>query len=132
MENIQPTNTTNIDHLNILAVDSDGNSVLANILHTFADQMEELEQQNDELRTNRNQPIVYENTMQFIPFSRLNQKTCSICLMTYNDDDLIAVLPCIHFFHKDCVSQYLGSTRRCPICGDDIRDSRHNNVNQIT
>lgn len=68
--------------------------------------MENLERQNEYLRTNRDQPIGYENTIKFISFSRLKQTTCSICLESYNDDDKIVVLPCIHFYHKICVSEY--------------------------
>ena len=129
VNNTNQINDTNIPSniYDLFIVNNNGITLFENLLNTIADQMDELEQQNEELRSNLDQPIVYENTIQSIPFSRLKQTDCSICRELYDDNDEIVVLPCIHFYHKKCVLQHLRNVRKCPICNDDIRNPRHNN-----
>jgi hypothetical protein len=50
-----------------------------------------------------------------------DEKTCSICLCDYEDDDRIATsLDCHHIFHKKCIQQWGKTTHNCPICRTDI------------
>lgn len=51
-------------------------------------------------------------------------KECNICLENYVEDDNLTVLPCKHFFHSDCIHDWLCNEKvNCPICRKDIRDS---------
>eukprot|EP00051_Salpingoeca_urceolata_P026149 m.476254 g.476254 ORF g.476254 m.476254 type:complete len:319 (+) comp20483_c0_seq1:707-1663(+) len=46
--------------------------------------------------------------------------TCCICLGEYEEGDVQIVLPCNHFFHKDCIEPWLIRRRRtCPMCKRD-------------
>lgn len=41
--------------------------------------------------------------------------TCIICLSDFSMDDEIAVLPCSHAFHTECIGKWLSRSRRCPL-----------------
>jgi hypothetical protein len=44
--------------------------------------------------------------------------TCAICLSSYNEGDVLKILPnCHHIFHIDCISQWLTEhSNLCPLC----------------
>lgn len=48
---------------------------------------------------------------------------CTICLSLFEDDCDVRRLPCMHLFHRDCVDQWLATSKHCPICRVDIRSS---------
>lgn len=50
--------------------------------------------------------------------------TCSICLSDYEKGEELTTLPCLHRFHKDCVSKWLPLNRTCPVCKHDIRKKK--------
>lgn len=42
---------------------------------------------------------------------------CSICMDKFNQTDLIKILPCKHYFHKNCVAEWLTKYNHiCPLC----------------
>ncbi|RVW77594.1 E3 ubiquitin-protein ligase [Vitis vinifera] len=45
---------------------------------------------------------------------------CCICLEKYIDNDELRELPCGHFFHKECVDEWLKINARCPLCQSEI------------
>lgn len=45
---------------------------------------------------------------------------CCICLARYVDNDDLRLLPCGHFFHKDCVDKWLKINALCPLCKAEI------------
>lgn len=45
---------------------------------------------------------------------------CTICLSEFEVDEDVRRLPCFHLFHVECVDQWLGQNKRCPICRVDI------------
>lgn len=47
------------------------------------------------------------------------KKCCSICL-TDLDTERVLRLPCEHFFHKDCLVNWLKRSTVCPLCRTDI------------
>ena len=49
---------------------------------------------------------------------------CTICLEPFNDEDTLRKLPCLHFFHKDCVDQWISNHSRCPICKQTVKDGK--------
>uniref|UniRef100_A0A7S2SC38 RING-type domain-containing protein n=1 Tax=Rhizochromulina marina TaxID=1034831 RepID=A0A7S2SC38_9STRA len=46
--------------------------------------------------------------------------TCPICLGTFEKDMEVRVLPCKHFFHPQCVDEWLRLNSTCPSCRLDI------------
>ena len=52
-------------------------------------------------------------------------ESCAICLIDYEleKDDDIRILPCQHFFHKDCIDTWLQSHVSCPTCRFHIGNS---------
>lgn len=50
--------------------------------------------------------------------------SCNICLSNYDINDNLIKLPCNHYFHKDCISNWLCKENvNCPICRKDCREN---------
>jgi hypothetical protein len=60
---------------------------------------------------------------------------CAICLTEYEDGEQLRVLPCEHFFHPECVDQWLRTHNACPMCkgavDPDPERSEEPNAGQI-
>lgn len=41
---------------------------------------------------------------------------CAICLELFIEDQMVRFLPCLHFFHVECVDTWLELSDTCPIC----------------
>jgi len=50
----------------------------------------------------------------------INQRSCCICFDDYKDKETVRTLPCLHFFHKECIDRWLFKSQTCPICKVDI------------
>ncbi|XP_016449343.2 uncharacterized protein LOC107774361 [Nicotiana tabacum] len=49
---------------------------------------------------------------------------CYICLVEYEEGDILRTLPCHHEFHRTCVDKWLKEIHRvCPLCRGDICQS---------
>lgn len=46
----------------------------------------------------------------------LENETCSICQVEYEEDDSIGTLDCGHAYHGECIKQWLLIKNLCPIC----------------
>jgi hypothetical protein len=53
----------------------------------------------------------YDNTYDFI-----SERECSICLMEYQNGELLHKLPCNHIFHRGCIMVWNNRKTTCPIC----------------
>ncbi|KAG5680682.1 hypothetical protein PVAND_010176 [Polypedilum vanderplanki] len=49
-----------------------------------------------------------------------DSEKCTICLSQFEIDNDVRRLPCMHLFHRDCVDQWLVTSKHCPICRVDI------------
>ncbi|RUS16079.1 hypothetical protein BC938DRAFT_476713, partial [Jimgerdemannia flammicorona] len=47
-------------------------------------------------------------------------ESCAICLGDYEPTEWIRILPCTHYFHKNCIDQWLLTDKSCPLCKHDI------------
>ncbi|CAN0235783.1 unnamed protein product [Scytosiphon promiscuus] len=47
---------------------------------------------------------------------------CAICLAGLEDGDVLRKLPCRHFFHRECVDEWLHLSVSCPLCKRSARD----------
>jgi len=41
---------------------------------------------------------------------------CTICLMAPEKGEALTYLPCGHWYHRDCIREWLGHSRLCPLC----------------
>lgn len=55
-----------------------------------------------------------------------DKKNCVICLNDFKNGDKAIILPCIHLFHKDCITSWLKQNDKCPICKKNIQDDIQN------
>ncbi|OMJ86742.1 hypothetical protein SteCoe_11678 [Stentor coeruleus] len=61
------------------------------------------------------------------PYSRglnLNSETCVICYEDYEEGVEIIILKCRHPFHTECISKWLESSTKCPLCKDDMGEEQ--------
>lgn len=58
-----------------------------------------------------------------LPLERVDTNTnCSICLNSINaGNKATALKPCHHFYHFDCIKQWLKSNKTCPLCLQEIQ-----------
>ncbi|CAK1545596.1 unnamed protein product [Leptosia nina] len=54
------------------------------------------------------------------PAPHHQDEKCTICLSVFEVDSDCRRLPCMHLFHMECVDQWLGTNKHCPICRVDI------------
>ena len=49
---------------------------------------------------------------------------CSICLSDLEEGDLIRTLPCNHYFHHECIDEWLitKNALNCPMCRSEKYD----------
>ena len=47
-------------------------------------------------------------------------KKCIICLDNFSIGEEILTLPCFHFFHCKCISDWLNKKKICPVCKNNI------------
>ena len=46
----------------------------------------------------------------------ISENTCSICLCEIEEGELVGDIPCGHYFHKDCLKEWLMKSNHCPSC----------------
>lgn len=46
---------------------------------------------------------------------------CPICIQSYSNHDEVRTLPCKHFFHSNCVDEWLERSSSCPICATELQ-----------
>ncbi|KAI5645761.1 ring finger domain-containing protein [Phthorimaea operculella] len=69
------------------------------------------------------QPSVMRNTYRHAyarPAPHHQDEKCTICLSLFEVNSDCRRLPCMHLFHMECVDQWLGTNKHCPICRVDI------------
>jgi hypothetical protein len=44
----------------------------------------------------------------------LKESTCRVCLCSFEADESIMRLPCLHAYHVDCIQTWLASNKTCP------------------
>ena len=66
-------------------------------------------------------------------FLEENRDSCPICLCEFQEFDIIKMLPCKHFFHKDCVDPWFLKEGSCPVCKQSLASttSMYQNINYI-
>ncbi|TYZ63938.1 hypothetical protein PybrP1_002904 [[Pythium] brassicae (nom. inval.)] len=47
---------------------------------------------------------------------QINNSLCAVCYTDFVPDEEVRALPCLHFYHRECIDQWLLHHRMCPIC----------------
>ncbi|TMW56746.1 hypothetical protein Poli38472_006756 [Pythium oligandrum] len=50
------------------------------------------------------------------PDDHKNNTMCAVCYTEYAPEEEVRALPCLHFYHRECIDQWLLHHRICPIC----------------
>lgn len=45
-----------------------------------------------------------------------DKSLCAVCYTDYEEGEEVRTLPCLHFYHRECIDQWLLHHRLCPIC----------------
>uniref|UniRef100_A0A8D0DS41 E3 ubiquitin-protein ligase RNF181 n=1 Tax=Salvator merianae TaxID=96440 RepID=A0A8D0DS41_SALMN len=45
---------------------------------------------------------------------------CPVCLLEFEEDEVVREMPCRHLFHRDCILPWLGKTNSCPLCRHEL------------
>jgi hypothetical protein len=56
----------------------------------------------------------------FVP-GRTAVEPCPVCLEKYEAGDEIMRLPCLHPFHGACIREWFKSSKKCPVCNEEVR-----------
>ena len=43
-------------------------------------------------------------------------RKCMICLEDFKAKEKVTALPCIHFFHPNCIKEWIERKNECPVC----------------
>lgn len=56
-------------------------------------------------------------------------RQCNICLEDYQDDEEILLLKCNHYYHKDCITNWISKeSNKCPICKEKVSEGKATNL----
>lgn len=69
-------------------------------------------------RNNHADTKIVENliTNELKDINKFPTKECRICLQEFKNGDYYIILPCIHFFHNNCIKTWMERNNTCPIC----------------
>lgn len=54
-------------------------------------------------------------------------RECVICMVEFMVEDKIKYLPCLHFFHQECIDDWLMRSLTCPSCLEPVDAALLNN-----
>jgi hypothetical protein len=60
---------------------------------------------------------------------------CIICSVNFKKADVVRCLPCLHWYHRDCIDRWLATSVVCPVCKtalpkrEENTDSEHDTSN---
>ncbi|RMX70487.1 hypothetical protein DD238_000428 [Peronospora effusa] len=46
----------------------------------------------------------------------VSNTVCAVCCDEFQTEEEVRALPCLHFYHRECIDQWLMHHRQCPIC----------------
>lgn len=93
------------NRVNSRIIESNTSIDFINTFNQSSDKLEDISAKTSEFKINNNNII--------------NNK-CSICLHTYSLNQKVRILPCMHYYHSNCIDKWLHSSSKCPICQHDL------------
>ena len=119
-------NINNQNHINFYNNDNDdnNNNFYENYNHIYINNNDNINQNNNFKINNDDNNM--ENILEEIELSekiidKAETKECPICLMDYYVGNKICYLPCFHFFHSNCIKDWIKKSKRCPLCNIEIK-----------
>lgn len=59
-------------------------------------------------------------TIRFDANAQNQYSSCQVCLAEFEQLQTLKVLPCKHMFHGECIEPWLGMSKVCPVCKQEI------------
>ena len=120
----------------VLSEQSDNSigNMIFNIINSGLSYAQRNEFQNM-LQTEMNSiPIILDsnvlNSFELKKYSEVKEsdnRLCTICLVDHDNEDIVRILKCNHFFHKDCIDEWLNKhSYKCPVCRCELGSSHPN------
>jgi hypothetical protein len=63
------------------------------------------------------------NTLKDVNKLNEENKRCVICYENFKNNDNIIYLPCFHFFHQNCIINWIKKKPSCPLCKIKINNN---------
>lgn len=51
-----------------------------------------------------------------------SKESCTVCLEELVEETQLNQLPCLHFFHRDCIIEWLRQSNCCPVCRFKVQE----------
>jgi hypothetical protein len=64
----------------------------------------------------------YNLALKLSKFSDHSCRTCTVCHSDFSQGETVAVLPCNHLYHENCIRNWGIYRATCPLCRKDIPD----------
>jgi hypothetical protein len=59
---------------------------------------------------------IKDGQMVIFELSNEDDKTCGVCMSEYVENDILRYFKCRHYFHRECVDEWLKINKSCPMC----------------
>lgn len=46
---------------------------------------------------------------------------CYVCFDLFNEGEKVTMLPCLHAYHPNCISEWIEKDKRCPVCNIEVK-----------
>jgi hypothetical protein len=106
-------NYENTNDLSIQIQDND------NLEYMSYEELLELEERNGKIKVGLSKGQI-EQLPSSIFRLKNNNEECTICFQDYQEGNELLHLPCLHFYHKECIKRWLCENKNCPICKNEI------------
>jgi hypothetical protein len=54
------------------------------------------------------------------PCDAARSSKCPVCLLLFDVDEEVVLMPCKHRFHEGCIIPWLQKTNSCPVCRHEL------------
>ena len=97
--------------------------MISNILNSYNNPPQDEEIDNEDVLVTLNDDTL--NNLDVEKVTNDDYDRCTICLMDIEKEEEIIKLKCNHYFHKDCITEYLKDfDYKCPVCRTEIGDTK--------
>jgi hypothetical protein len=106
-------------------IDENKSSSNSNLDSSLKVEHQEVDENNSKItkqpQTIESQTLYPPPILPILPTDKSTDLTCACCISDYEPQEVIRELPCLHWFHQDCIDEWLKAKPSCPICTHDAR-----------